>query len=77
VVNTLHLQRRYRIVLNDFTPVSTSAHFTVLSGAPGAKNSADNPYALMPIEYDAFYSRTNDTITLTFAPSSFTIVRLQ
>ncbi len=77
VVNTLHVQRRVRVALHRFEPALSTARFTVLSGAPSASNSADRPRTVAPVEFEVDYPRFGDEITLTFAPSSFTLVRLQ
>jgi hypothetical protein len=77
VVNTIDVPRTYKFDLHGFDPRRTSAHVTTLAGARGARNSSTNPHAVVPWEAEVPYSRFGNTITLTFAPSSFTIVRLR
>jgi len=77
VVNTIDVFRTYEFRLNGFEPRHPSAHVTTLAGARGARNTSSNPYAIAPWEADIPYKRVGNTITLTFAPNSFTIVKLQ
>jgi alpha-L-arabinofuranosidase len=77
VVNTIAVPRTYTFHLHGFDPHLSYAQVTTLSGAPGARSSASNPHAVAPSEADVFYERFGNSITLTFAPSSFTIVRLR
>jgi hypothetical protein len=77
VVNTINVPRTYTFHLHGFDPRLPYARVTTLSGAPSASNSAANPYAVVPSAADVFYARVDNSITLTFAPSSFAIVRLQ
>jgi alpha-L-arabinofuranosidase len=77
VVNTLDVPRRYRIELTGFEPQTSRAHYTTLAGRRGARNTADDRYAVAPHERLVEYSRVNNVITLEFEAASFTIVRLE
>lgn len=77
VVNTIAVPRTYTFHLQGFDPRLPYAHVTTLSGASGARNSAAHPHAIAPSETVVIYARSGNSLTFTFAPSSFTIVRLR
>lgn len=77
VVNTIDAPRKYTFELHGFDPDLPYAHVTTLCGAQGARNSAANPYSVTPSEAEVFHHLFGNTITLTFEPNSFTIVRLR
>ena len=77
VVNTIDVPRTYSINLNGFNPLQTTTRVTTLAGAPDGQNSSTNPNAIVPLQADVPYNRVGNTITFTFAPNSFTILRLQ
>jgi Ricin-type beta-trefoil lectin domain-like/Alpha-L-arabinofuranosidase 1 domain/Alpha-L-arabinofuranosidase C-terminal domain len=77
VVNTLDVARTYAINLIGFEPVMPTAHVTTLAGPLYGRNTSANPNAIVPSEADVPYLRVGNSMTFTFAPSSFTIVKLQ
>jgi len=77
VVNTIDVPRTYSINLNGFNPLQKTAHLTTLTGAPGSQNSSTNPHAIVSSQADVPYDRVGNIITFTFAPNSYTILRLQ
>jgi len=77
VVNTIDVARTYTIHLSGFDPLRSTAHVTTLSGPQSGRNTSANPNAIVPSEADVLYSRVGNTITFTFAPNSFTILRFQ
>ena len=58
-----------------FTPRSSTAQVTTLAGALDARNPADNPGAIQPLETPWKRGATPDTATWTFPAHSFTVIR--
>jgi alpha-L-arabinofuranosidase len=77
VVNTIDVARTYAFNLRGFHPQRNRAHVTTLAGARDARNSPAHLDAVAPSEADVPLDRFGDAVMFTFAPNSFTIVRLQ
>lgn len=76
VVNTIDVARTYQIDLRGFEPRQTTARVTTLAGPRRSFNSAVNPHAVTPAQVDHPYQRVGNSLTFTFLPNSFTILRL-
>ena len=77
VVNSSGSAQAPRIRLRGFTPKSTKAQVSVLSGARGARNDAAQVDLVSPQSSSATVSVTDGSLSYSFAPNSFTVLQLE
>jgi len=76
VVNVAMEPIAARIRLDGFTPTQPTARVTELSGEPDDVNTADDPQKIAPKERDWEHGFQAGALSYTFAPYSFTLIRL-
>jgi alpha-L-arabinofuranosidase len=77
VVNASGSAQTPTITLIGFTPQSGTMQVTQLAGDRGAENDASHVDAITPKSSSSTYTLSGHTLSYTFAPSSFTIMRLE
>jgi alpha-L-arabinofuranosidase len=77
VVNSSGSAQAPRIALRGFTPKSTQAQVSVLSGARGDRNDAAQVEQITPQSSSPTVTVTDGSFSYSFAPNSFTVLRLE
>jgi alpha-L-arabinofuranosidase len=75
VVNPRHEEQKVRIVLAGAQHVSSDAPELVLSGAPDAENTMDQPKQVCPVKSSV--RNASRRFSSTFEPNSFTVLRIK
>lgn len=74
VVNSNSSSKPTAINLAGFSPTNSIATVKVLSASLDAANTAENLFAIKPVQTNWAYHLTNDTVNYTFAPNSVTTI---